>query len=283
MKPYKIGVMQGRLLPKYKGRYQAHPIGYWQDEFRIAALLGLDLIEFILDYNDAGSNPLLQPSGLRAIQEVTTLTGVAMKTVCADYFMAAPLHRAPSASSAQSREVLLSLIKNAALLGVSDIVIPCVDNSRLADEKDITMFCEAIKPAEELAERHGINLALETDLAPTPFSALLQKLDSPRITVNYDTGNSASLGYDPVEELEAYGERISDIHIKDRITGGGSVELGCGNAHFERFFQALGRTRYTGPFIMQAFRDDEGVELFKKQLAWIKPKIEAWAATRGEA
>ena len=49
----KIGVMQGRLLPKYQGRYQAHPVGYWQDEFIAAREVGLDCIEFILDYNDA--------------------------------------------------------------------------------------------------------------------------------------------------------------------------------------------------------------------------------------
>ena len=34
--------MQGRLLPKYKGRYQAHPVGYWQNEFDIAASLNLN-------------------------------------------------------------------------------------------------------------------------------------------------------------------------------------------------------------------------------------------------
>ena len=48
----KIGVMQGRLLPKYHGRYQAHPVGYWQDEFKIASQLELDCIEFI-QYNQA--------------------------------------------------------------------------------------------------------------------------------------------------------------------------------------------------------------------------------------
>ena len=52
-----IGVMQGRLLPKYKGRYQAHPVGYWQDEFSIANKVGLNCIEFILDYEDASNNP----------------------------------------------------------------------------------------------------------------------------------------------------------------------------------------------------------------------------------
>ena len=33
VKDIKVGVMQGRLLPKFNGRYQAHPISYWKDEF----------------------------------------------------------------------------------------------------------------------------------------------------------------------------------------------------------------------------------------------------------
>ena len=49
----KIGVMQGRLVPKYNNRYQAFPVGMWQNEFNIARDCGLDLIEFILDFNDA--------------------------------------------------------------------------------------------------------------------------------------------------------------------------------------------------------------------------------------
>ena len=47
-----IGTMQGRLLPKYKGRYQAHPIDYWQKEFEIAKNIGLGCIEFIFDFNE---------------------------------------------------------------------------------------------------------------------------------------------------------------------------------------------------------------------------------------
>ena len=50
----KLGVMQGRLLPKYKGRYQAHPVGYWKEEFKLAQEINLDCIEFILDYQKAG-------------------------------------------------------------------------------------------------------------------------------------------------------------------------------------------------------------------------------------
>jgi L-ribulose-5-phosphate 3-epimerase len=45
--------MKGRLLPKYQGRYQALPVDYWQQEFELAKEIGLDCIEFILDFNGA--------------------------------------------------------------------------------------------------------------------------------------------------------------------------------------------------------------------------------------
>ena len=62
--------MQGRLVPKYMGRYQAHPKDFWRDEFRIASDFGLDSIEFILDYNDADENPLLTQDGIYEIKAV---------------------------------------------------------------------------------------------------------------------------------------------------------------------------------------------------------------------
>jgi sugar phosphate isomerase/epimerase len=92
--------------------------------------------------------------------------------------------------------------------------------------------------------------------------------------VNYDIGNSASLGFDPIEELNAYGDRITDIHIKDRLLNGGPVTLGDGNADFEMFFNKLKEFNYKGPLIMQAYRDEEGLEIFKKQKKWIEKYID---------
>ena len=66
----KLGVMQGRLLPKYQGRYQAFPIEDWQDEFKIAKIFDLDLIEFILDFNDFEDNPLLNNDGIDLIKNL---------------------------------------------------------------------------------------------------------------------------------------------------------------------------------------------------------------------
>ena len=272
----KLGVMQGRLLPKYNGRYQAHPVGYWQDEFKIAQTMALDLIEFIFDYHQAKDNPLLHESGLTAIRNVMEQTGVQVRTVCADYFMEAPLHNPVPEQAKGSVQMLQALLRNAKKLGVTDIVLPCVDQSKLQDDADILRLIDNIKPARDLAEKLAIHLALETDLPPRIFEELLAVLDSRMITVNYDTGNSAALGYDPVEELAAYGNRISDIHLKDRKLGGPAVPLGEGDVDFGRFFAALAPIDYEGPLIMQAYRDDEGIQIFHEQLAWIRPQLADW-------
>jgi sugar phosphate isomerase/epimerase len=270
--------MQGRLLPKYKGRYQAHPVGYWKDEFQIASQFGLDCIEFIIDYEGAEANPMLSDGGQEEIIEVVDRTGVAVKTVCADFFMEAPLHSAKKETVSYALEVLSQLIRTGFQIGLSDIVIPCVDNSSIKDGSQMERFIARLSSALPEAEAANINLALETDLGPQEFAKLLDRFSSRRVTVNYDTGNSASLGFDPVEEMDCYGGRISDIHIKDRLLGGGSVELGTGDVQFGKFFDALARCNYEGPFILQAYRDDEGLEIFKKQLSWFLPSLSRWGA-----
>ena len=260
---FQLGTMQGRLVPKLNGRYQAHPKGYWRDEFNAAAEFELELIEFILDYEDADINPLL--NDIPAICSAIAETGVGVESVCADYFMVAPLQRVP-----RSITVLEKLIDASVQLGVRDIVIPCVDQSSLVDGSDTIAFVNVIQSLAEKANAKEVNLSLETDLAPRPFAELLDRIGSKSVTVNYDMGNSASLGYDPVEEFLAYGDRITDIHIKDRIHGGGPVVLGEGHCDFDRVFKQINESSYSGPLIMQAYRDDEGRVIFEKQKTWLE-------------
>ena len=269
----KIGVMQGRLLPKYQGRYQAHPIGYWEDEFEIAASLGVDLIEFILDYNDFEENPLMSASGCKKIIEIANQSDVKVKTICADYFMDAPLHSTDLNVATLSAAVLRELIINSRTIGVTDIVLPLVDQSSVRDSESQDQFIRAIEPFLPYLDENNMNLNLETDLDPTAFKSLLNQINSDRVTVNYDTGNSAGLGYDPEQEFAAYGDRITDIHIKDRVKNGFSVCLGQGSADFTQIFKCVQNYGYSGPFIMQAFRDDDGLEIFETQLTWLRSLI----------
>ena len=268
-----FGIMQGRLLPKFKNRYQAHPLGYWKDEFTIAKEIGLSYIEFIIDHNDYEKNPLISDLGINEIENIIQKTGIGVRSICADIFMEAPLHSENNSISKASKEILLKLIEKSAKLGITDIVIPCVDQSTLKGEADQKRLIENLTEPIRLGNKRKINLALETDLAPIPFLNLLNKLDAGVVKVNYDIGNSASLGFDIFEEFKLYGNRISDIHIKDRVLGGGSVVLGTGNANFKSFFDVFSKIDFKGPIVMQVYRDEEGVDIFKKQFDWFKLKI----------
>jgi len=208
--------------------------------------------------------------GVDERRSVVEKTGVGVQNICADYFMEAPLHSKDSNVRERSFRVLENLIQTANKLSISDIVIPCVDQSSLDSEDAVLRFVREIRKVIPKIEKESINLSLETDLPPEPFVELLDELNSNNISVNYDIGNSAALGFDPDEELTAYGDRITDIHIKDRVLGGGPVVLGEGSANFGKFFKKIKEYNYQGPFIMQAYRDDEGVEIFKSQLNWVK-------------
>ena len=185
----KIGIMQGRLLPKDLGKYQAHPVGYWQEEFNVANHLSLDCIEFILDYDQSENNPLLHSNGLKDIQKIEEISGVKVLSICADYFMEAPIHSDNFEVVDKSIAILDRLIKNASLTNVSNIIVPCVDKSSLKNKKDIENFVNNIKLVVKTAEILNINICLETDLEPKAFSNMLDMIGSNNVTVNYDIGN----------------------------------------------------------------------------------------------
>lgn len=268
-----IGVMQGRLLPKYQDRYQAHPVGYWEKEFSIAATYNLDCIEFILDYVLFQKNPLMTQDGNEKIKECIDKNQVNVRSICADYFMEKPFHHFDIDVVKESEIVMIKLINNCKNLGVENIVIPCVDNSSFNNEDDMKRFLNNTKKIIDKAEQCNINLNLETDLNPVIFSQFLSEFSSSRITVNYDTGNSASLGFNILEEFKLYGEKITDIHIKDRNLNGGSVILGEGDVNFKLFFEALSLIKYENPFVMQAYRDDEGIKVFERQLNFFQSQL----------
>ncbi len=237
MNSYRIGVMQGRLLPKYMGRYQAHPLGYWQEEFALAKGLGLEFIEFILDHNDAEMNPLMSEEGVRQIKALSDETGVRVISICADYFMEAPLSSPSPDVSVRSVEVLRRLTQNAGrFLGVRDIVIPCVDQSSLKDDEEIERFAGKVLPLAGLAAGQRSALLSRNGPSAAPFADLLARWVRMFFTVNYDTGNSASLGYDVREEFAAYGKRITDVHSRTACVAGvgGAGDGGHGFRHLLR-------------------------------------------------
>ncbi len=265
-----IGVMQGRLLPKYNGLYQSHPVGYWQEEFPIAKDIELDCIEFIYDTNYPETNPLMSAAGLEEIQSLSLANNINVSTICADYFMEFPLHDKDLKQREKNIIKFDTLIRSAIKLSVTDIILPCVDSSSIRDINVMNELILVLNSLRSVIDGSNIRISVESDLPPRDFAEFLNKVNLNNIFVNYDMGNSASLGYDPAEEFKSYGAKISDIHIKDRKFNGGPVYLGKGDVNFYKVFELIDSINYQGPLIFQAFRDEEGITIFKEQLIFIK-------------
>jgi len=256
-----IGIMQGRLLPPVNNAIQAFPEKGWQKEFALAREIGLDCIEFVFDGDDYASHPLMKKEGLREIQRLVRENNVGVLSVCGDYFMTHPLHRGFLKEKKERVKTAQELIRNCATIGVGNIIIPCVDISRLQNDAEIKEFKKRLRECLPVAEDCRINLALETDLGPEVFAALVRDIDNEFLKINYDTGNSASLGYNPTVEFESYGRWITDVHIKDRRYGGTTVPLGDGDVDFPQVFSLLQQMNYNGIFILQTARKQAGREL----------------------
>ena len=186
---------------------------------------GLDTIEWIYDAYGEDVNPLATDEGLGEMRRLGALHGMAIESVCADWFMDYPLVGV-DASTAQPRWRRLGwLMERGALLGINRIVVPFVDAAAIRNDSDASAVVIGINSLGAAIDRTGVELHLETALSAADFAALLARLGHPRVKVNYDSGNSASLGYRPQQEFAAYGPRVGSVHLKDRRRGAGTVPL----------------------------------------------------------
>ena len=264
-----IGIMQGRLSPRIDGKIQAYPASTWQKEFEIAQEIGYAAIEWIVE-KPVETNALMTDSGKAEIKKIIASTGVRIDYVCADIFMQQPLVRMTKETKSQNKEYLSAILKNAKEVGAIGVEIPFVDNSSIKNENEKLEFIDVMQDAFKLAKDLDLKLSLETDLPPIEFRELLESIDLDHVQANYDIGNSASLGFDPREELEAYGLKILNVHVKDRKLGSTTVPLGTGNANINFVLQKLQEIGYRGGLTMQAARGENDVETAKEQLKYVR-------------
>jgi len=271
----RIRIMQGRLLPPMEGRFQSFPRGRWREEIASSREAGLDGIEWIYDTFGEGHNPIETAEGRQLLMRLCADHHVIVDSVCADYFLDKPLLRAHGDDRDKLEHRLHELVTQCGSLRIRYIVLPFVDASRIESDADAAEVASILLRVIPMAEQSNVELHLETSLSPRRFAALLAQVDHPLIRVNYDSGNSASLGYLPAEEFDCFGGRVGSVHIKDRVKGGGTVPLGSGDADFAGLFACLRATGYQGDYVLQVARDRDGNELqwARANAAWLRDQF----------
>ena len=254
-----IGIMQGRLVPPIDGKLQAFPTNGWNTELEICRGLGVECIEWIYD----GEDLYFLPNPISTFEGANALGGIQsprITSLCADYFVKAPLLRVPENIKEQRIARLKWLILQCNLAHITTLVLPFVDDNAIRSREEMKDVSKLLRQINDLAEACCVWIALETNLRPEDFSRLLY--ESPPITrVNYDSGNGASLGYNVEKEWNIYGHRIVNVHIKDRVLNGGSVPLGEGSTNFDTLARMLSKLNYRGNVILQVARGESGKEV----------------------
>lgn len=248
---HKIGVFQSRLTATKSGQIQFFPVENWQNEFTIAAEVGFDFIEWVVESNSYNFNPILTPEGRREISQVIGSTGVMVQGICADVFMDTPI------VSSEGLRMLDALIDAAATANTKFLELPLLGASEPSQHFTKAELGAALKQREQQLIDHGLHLFVEINLPPSAMAEFLAKLQTSTVLINYDTGNSAYWGYSSTKEYQAYGKMFGSIHIKDCTPEDYSVPLGTGNFEFDAFFAGLAEINYQGDFTLQTERNTE--------------------------
>ena len=252
----KLGVMQGRLSEPSPGKIQEFPTHNWDSEFPTLKQIGIHLLEWTLDWKDIAKNPIMNKQEIPRILELITLNDVAVPSATLDCYMQFPCwSKELDDSSFRQYEILL---ENSKILGAKYLVLPLVDNSSINESykfESLFDFCKEITPLLSNAE---VEILFESDYSALELFDFISKFDSTYFGINYDIGNSASLGFNPEDEIKNYGDWIKNVHVKDRLIGSSTVPLGEGAADFDKVFNSLANIDYSGNFILQTARSSTG-------------------------
>lgn len=251
--------MQGRLSPIERGRLQTFPFNNWEKEFQIASKNNFSLIEWTIDTYKINNNPILHEEGVKKIKFNLDKFSIKVESVTCDFFMENPLFN-KNKNKIDSIDYIIKLLKNCKFLGVKYIVLPIVDFSSIKNKFDEIKLINKINSLSNIIPE-GTKILFETDFSPVHNLSFINKFDKSKFGLNYDTGNSASLGYNFDEEMISFYDYIDNIHIKDRKFNSHSVDLGQGSFLFKNFFLFLGKKNYKGNLILQTARSKNGKHL----------------------
>lgn len=250
-----------------KRGYQAFPLENWQEEFTLAKQRSLSHVEWVVDTYTLQNNPLVTSS-----DEVVALAqqnDISISVICLDFLMFTK-----EITFAQAVASSMRYVRAGAEVGANYVLLPLVDgSSTLKKNIDIEVAFDLTRRVADEASALGLQVLLELDLPPRGVTQFLQELGA-EVLINYDIGNSASLGYQWEEEVSEYGSRIGSLHIKDRYLGGGPAMLGEGNSDWIGVLSWwLGVNEGSRPTTMQCFRDKDGVKVFDEQLRMVREQI----------
>lgn len=254
----RIGFMQGRLSAMLDGKIQAFPWNEWREEFPRANALGLTRIEWTIDQDRLRENPLNTTAGQQEVIELSRCHALKPASLTGDCFMQAPFWKTEGETQKSLIHDLDLVLASCSTLGIEFVVIPLVDNGRIESAAQTETLLRVLLDRASSLSKQGVKIVFESDLPPAALAQFIDAFPREVFGINYDSGNSAALGYDSADEIPAYAPRILNVHVKDRLLGGTTVPLGTGAADLAKTIRLIEQSGYRGQYILQTARAADG-------------------------
>lgn len=109
---------------------------------------------------------------------------------------------------------------------------------------------------EALCEQYGIKIAIHNHGPEARYDKAADTLDavkgrSPLLGACVDTGHAIRSGETPHEVVEALGDRVLSLHLKDWRRGGEEQIIGEGDMDLAALAAALKAVQFNGPIVME--------------------------------
>jgi sugar phosphate isomerase/epimerase len=238
--------------------------------FSKAGELGFQGIEFGIDL-DYREDPLWTDEGnmREEMREAARTTGVEAASIC--LHLLNYKENSPASDYAEHRktagEIIRNTIEACAHIGAAVILLPFFGTAALRSEEQIQRLIDEMKKLAPIAEDKSVCLALETNLNAADMVRIVEAIGSDYAQVYFDTGNTAGIGYDIVQEIEGLGKYIAQVHIKDNPS---TRMLGEGDIDFEAAIKALKKVGFKVYLILETPSTDDSVVAAAENLVYMK-------------
>ena len=250
MREYPIGVYEKALYKKTL-----------PEQIDEAARLGFDLFEISIDETEERTTRLKTPLDMRkqlALQARDS--GIRLFSICFSAQRRFSMGSTDQALRQKSLQMMQEAIGLCCDLGVRVLQVAGYDvyyePQTIETQK---WFEENLEKSACWAEREGVMLAVETvEKHITSVESgmdIIQRIDSPWLTLYPDVANLYMNGCDPVKELSLPENKMTALHMRE-APDDGYIPFGRGKLDFDGIFRVLEERKFHGPLIVELWNED---------------------------
>lgn len=223
----------------------------WDETYHLAQSLGFDGVELGVGA-DYDQTQLWDKAGRSKLLGLSQQTGVATASICLHSYWRYSFADPDPTVRARAGRIARETAEIAAELGARHILIPltCPEGVEAATARE--RWIEGVGACAGVAETCGVLFDLENvgrsfGNTPRQIMDMVEAIASPVVKVYYDPGNAVADGLDPQQGIEALGQRIGQVHVKEI---GGKL-LGQGRVPWPQLIAALKQIGYTGWLVLE--------------------------------